>query len=57
MVDEDPFPPMALINIAAMDLRAFMNKKKDERFSPNAGIRKVWIPIQYLVNKDELAVK
>ena len=33
------------------------SEKKDERFSPNAGIRKVRISKQYMVYKDELAVK
>ena len=46
-----------LVNKAAMDLRAVLNEKKDERFSPNARIRKVWIPKQYLVHKDEFTVK
>ena len=57
MVDEDPFPPVALVNIVAMDLKAILNEKKDEKFSPNVKIRKVWIPKQYLVHKDELAIK
>ena len=34
MIDEDPFPPMASINIVVTDLRV-LNVKKDERFSPN----------------------
>ena len=41
MVDEDPFPPMASVNIAATDLRAVLNAKNDEKFSPNARIRNV----------------
>ena len=57
MVDEDPFPPVASVNIAATDMRYFLNEKEDERFSPNVKIRKVWVPKQYLVYKDELAVK
>ena len=57
MVDEEPFLPMALVNIAAIDLRAVLNEKKDERFSPNVRIRKVWISKQYMVHKDELVVK
>ena len=57
MVDEDPFPPVPSVNIAATDLRAVMNDKEDEKFSPNVKIRKVWVPKQYLVYKDELAVK
>ena len=57
MIDEDPFPLVASVNIVATDLRAVLNVKKDERFSPNARIRKVWIPKQYLVHKDDLLVK
>ena len=41
MIDEDPFPSMALVNIAAFDLRAMLNVKKDERLFPNARIRNV----------------
>ena len=47
MINEDPFPPMALVNITAINLRVVLNAKKDVRFSPNARIRKVWIPKQY----------
>ena len=57
MIDEDPFPLVASVNITITDLRVVLNEKKDERFSPNTKIRKVWIPKQYLVHKDELAVK
>ena len=57
VVDEDPFPPVASVNIGATDLRAVLNEKNDEKFSPNAMIRKVWIPKNYLVHKDELVVK
>ena len=57
MIDEDPFPPAVVVNIATIDLRAMLNAKKDERFSPNAKIRKVWIPKQYFVHRDELASK
>ena len=41
VIDEDPFPPMASTNIAATNLRVVLNVKKDERFYPNARIRKV----------------
>ena len=41
MIDEDPFPSVALVNIAATNLRVMLNAKKDERFSPNTKIRKV----------------
>ena len=34
-----------------------LNAKKDERFSPNAKIRKVWIPKQYPVHRDDLAAR
>ena len=57
MVDEDPFPPMASVNIAATDLKVVLNEKEDENFSPNVKIRKVWTPKQYMVYKDELLVK
>ena len=57
MIDEDPFRLVASVNITAIDLRAVLNSKKDKRFSPNAKIRKVWIPKKYLVHKDELAAK
>ena len=57
VIDEDPFPLVASINIAATDLRAVLNAKKDGRFSPNSTIRKLWIPNQYLVHRDELEAK
>ena len=41
MIDEDPFSPVASVNIASTDLRAVLNAKKDGKFSPNAKIRKV----------------
>ena len=44
MIDEDPFPPVALVNIVVTDLRLVLNENKDTRFSPNGKIRKVWIP-------------
>ena len=46
---------MVSVNIATIDLRFVLNAKKDERFYPNARIRKVWIPKQYLVHRDNLA--
>ena len=36
VIDEDPFPPVVSINISATDLRALLNAKKTERFSPSA---------------------
>ena len=54
VIDKDPFPPMASINIATTNLRVVLNAKKDEGFSLNARIRKVWIPKQYLVHRDDL---
>ena len=57
VIDEDPFPPVALINIAATDLRALLNAKKVEGFSPSVKIRKVWIPNKYLVYIDDLVVE
>ena len=49
MINEDPFPSVALVNIAATDMRAVLNEKENEKFSPNVKIRKVWIPKQFLV--------
>ena len=57
MIDEDHFPPITSVNIVATDLRAVLDVKKDERFSPSAMIRKVWIPKQYIVHNDEWTVK
>ena len=44
VIDEDPFSPVASINIIATDLRVVINAKKDERFSSNTRVRNVWIP-------------
>ena len=57
MIDEDPIPPVPSVNIVDTNLKALLNAKNDARFSPNARIRKVWIPKQYLVHRDELTVK
>ena len=57
MIDEYPFPPTASINIVATNSRAMLNAKKDERFSPSARVRKVWIPKQYLTHKNDLVAK
>ena len=57
VIDEDPFPPIASINIAATDLSALLNAKKAGRFSPSARIRKTWIPKKYLVHMDDLVAR
>ena len=57
MLDEDPFPPIASINIAATESKAMLNAKKAVRFSPNVRVRKVWIPKQYLTYKNDFAPK
>ena len=36
-----PFLLVASVNIAATDLRAILNEKNNERFSPNVRIRKI----------------
>ena len=41
MVDEDPFPLVSLVNIAASNLRAVLNEKEDEKLSSNVKIRKL----------------
>ena len=48
---------MSSFNIVVTDLREVLNEKKNNRFSPNSRIRKVWISKQHLVHKDELTVK
>ena len=53
MINEDPFPPAASINIVATDSRAMLNAKKAGIFSPSAKVRKVWIPKQYLTYKND----
>ena len=57
MIDEDPFPLVASINIAAMDSRAMLNAYKAGGFSPSVKVRKVWILKQYLTYKNDLATK
>ena len=57
MIDEDPVPPMASVNITSTNLKVVLNAKNDGRLSPNVRIRNVWIPKQYLVHRDELAAK
>ena len=57
MIDEDPVPPMASVNIVATDLKAVLNAKNDVRLSFKAKIRKVWILKQYLVHREELIAK
>ena len=41
VIDEDPIPLVASINVVATDLKAMLNAKNDERFSPKTNIRKV----------------
>ena len=57
VIDEDLVPPATSVNIVVIDLKTMLNAKNDERFSPNARIRKVWIPKQYMVHRYELVVK
>ena len=46
-----------MIDKVATDLKSILNAKNDGRFCPILKIRKVWIPKQYLVHRDELAAK
>ena len=57
VIDENPFPPAASINITAIDSRAMLTAKKARRFSPSVKVRKVWIPKQYFTYKNDLAAK
>ena len=57
MIDEDHVPLVTSVNIDVTDMKAMLNTKNDGRFSPNVRIRKVWIPKQYMVQRDELVTK
>ena len=57
VIDEDPLPSIASINIDAIDSRAMLSVKKAGKFSPSARVRKVWIPKQYLTYKYDLVAK
>ena len=48
-IEEDPFPPVASINITSFDLKALIESKKAGKLSP----RKVWVP-KCLVRVDKL---
>ena len=49
-IDEDPFPPVALVNTTSFDLRALIESKKAGKLSP----RKVWVLKYCLVRVDRL---
>ena len=49
-IDEDLFPPVALINTADFDLRALIESKKVGKLFP----RKVWVPKYCLLRVDKL---
>ena len=49
-INEDPFPPVALINTVSFNLRALIESKKAGKLSP----RKVWILKYCLVHVDKL---
>ena len=49
-IDEDPFPPVALVNITSFDLRTLIESKKKGKLSP----RKIWVPKYCLVSVDRL---
>ena len=57
VINEDPFPLVASINIDTIDLRVMLNAKKARRFSPSVKTRKIWIPKQYLVYMDDLVAR
>ena len=49
-INEDPFPPVASVNITSFDLRALIESKNKGKLS----LRKVWVPKYYLVCVDRL---
>ena len=52
-IDEDPFPPVALINTTSFDLGALIESKKAGKLFP----RKVWVLKYCLVDVDKLKKK
>ena len=53
VIDEDPFPLVALVNTTSFNLRALIESKKAKNLSP----RKVWVPKYYLVCVDRLKME
>ena len=51
LINEDSYPPIALINTTAFDIKAVMNSKKARGIPPSLRIRKVLIHKQYLTYK------
>ena len=49
-IDEDPFPPVVLVNTTSFDLRALIESKKVGKLSPG----KVWVPKYCLIHVDRL---
>ena len=50
VIDEDPFPPVAVANTTSFDLRELIESKKEGKLSP----RKVWVLKYCLVYVDRL---
>ncbi|KZV58259.1 hypothetical protein F511_01110 [Dorcoceras hygrometricum] len=44
VVDKDPFPPVAAINMNTTDLREFLNTKQERRVMNKKRVRAYWIP-------------
>ena len=49
-IDDDPFPPVALVNTASFDLRELIESKKAGKLTPE----KVWVSKYCLVHIDRL---
>ena len=52
-IDEDPFPPVASVNITSFDLKALIVSNKVGKLSP----RKVWVLKYCVVRVDRLKKK
>ena len=50
VIDEDPFPLLALVNTTSFNLKALIESKKAGKLSQ----RKVWVPKYCLVRVDRL---
>ena len=57
VIDEDPFPPVDSINLVPFDLWTLINLKKARGIPPYSNIRKILIPKQYLIDKNDLTEK
>ena len=56
LIDDDSYPPITSINTTVFYFKAVMNSKK-RGIPPSHRIKNVWIPMQYVTYKNDLAVE